>query len=125
VQEFDVENLAINLKLHYYLLISLIYVNLGTILWLFSSIAHFTSNENGRKMPHSITFTLSINITVLKISDSVIGDRLLVHPVTQPAVSDVSVYFPGTQDVWYDIDTYRKIEGRGTVKIAVTINKVP
>lgn len=76
-------------------------------------------------MPHSITFTLSINITVLKISDSVIGDRLLVHPVTQPAVSDVSVYFPGTQDVWYDIDTYRKIEGRGTVKIAVTINKVP
>jgi alpha 1,3-glucosidase len=62
---------------------------------------------------------------MLKVTDSVIGDRLLVHPVTHPGLSEVSVYFPGTQDVWYDVDTYKKVEGKGTVKIAVTISKVP
>jgi alpha-glucosidase (family GH31 glycosyl hydrolase) len=100
-------------------------MNLGTILWLFSAIAHFISNKNKRKMPHAITFTISLNIILLNVNDSVIGDRLLVHPVTHPGVSDVNVYFPGTQDVWYDIDTYRKTEKKGPIKIAVTINKVP
>jgi alpha 1,3-glucosidase len=62
---------------------------------------------------------------MLRRNDTITGDRLLVHPVMHPGVSDVSIYFPGTQDIWYDIDTYRKIQGGGTVKIAVTISKVP
>ena len=61
---------------------------------------------------------------MLRLNDFVIGDKLLVHPVTHPGASEVSIYFPGTQDIWYDIDTYRKIQGGGTVKIAVTISKV-
>jgi alpha 1,3-glucosidase len=61
---------------------------------------------------------------LIRLSDFVIGDKLLVHPVTNPGVSEVSVYFPGTQDIWYDVDTYRKIQGGSTVKIAVTMSKV-
>jgi alpha 1,3-glucosidase len=61
---------------------------------------------------------------MLRLNDFVTGDKLLVHPVTHSGVSEVSVYFPGTQDIWYDIDTYRKIQGGGTVKIAATISKV-
>ena len=61
---------------------------------------------------------------MLRLNHSVTGDKLLVHPVIHPGVSEVSIYFPGTQDIWYDIDTYRKIQGGGTVKLAVTISKV-
>jgi hypothetical protein len=74
--------------------------------------------------PERICKTTDQPSWLIRLSDLVVGDRLLVHPVTHAGVSEVSVYFPGTQDIWYDVDTYRKIQGGGTVKIAVTMSKV-
>jgi mannosyl-oligosaccharide alpha-1,3-glucosidase len=63
-------------------------------------------------------------------SQFTVGDRLLVHPVTQKGVNKVDVYFPSRNgdkqaDIWYDFDDYRKIERVGVESIPVDNNKIP
>jgi alpha-glucosidase (family GH31 glycosyl hydrolase) len=53
-----------------------------------------------------------------------VGDILLVHPVTQAGVSEVSVYFPGESHLWYDLDALELFSGHGTKKVSVTKDKV-
>ncbi|GLH04970.1 uncharacterized protein GBIM_10615, partial [Gryllus bimaculatus] len=60
-----------------------------------------------------------------------LGDRLLVHPVTEAEASSVTVYFPGPGQIWYDMDSYEAIHvsskhsGGRTEQIPVNIRKVP
>lgn len=51
-----------------------------------------------------------------------LSDILLVHPVAEAGVDSVSVYFP--DDLWYDIDDYRKIDTIGYVDVTVDKKKV-
>nr|XP_034173391.1 neutral alpha-glucosidase AB isoform X1 [Osmia lignaria] len=55
-----------------------------------------------------------------------VGDSILVRPVFQPSVTDVSVYFPGEGKVtWYDVDTMQPYRQAGLVSIPVTLHKIP
>ncbi|XP_050424392.1 neutral alpha-glucosidase AB [Adelges cooleyi] len=54
-----------------------------------------------------------------------VGNSLLVCPVTKPNVQEISVYFPGNDEVWYDRDSHQPIKTNGPIKIQVPINKVP
>ncbi|XP_050523206.1 neutral alpha-glucosidase C [Daktulosphaira vitifoliae] len=54
-----------------------------------------------------------------------IGNSLLVCPVTEPNVQEISIYFPGKDEVWYDKDNFQPIKINGFVKIPVPINKIP
>lgn len=60
-----------------------------------------------------------------------LGDRLLVHPVTESEAVNVEVYFPGPGQVWYDVDSYKAFhvspqsQGGRTEIIPVTIHKIP
>lgn len=86
----------------------------------------FEHEQDGAPVMRPLWVEYPSEVATFALDDEyLLGDRLLVHPVTHPGVSDVSVYFPGTQDIWYDIDTYRKIQGGGAVKIPVTISKIP
>lgn len=52
------------------------------------------------------------------------GDSILVHPVTDAGASQVSVYLPGTEEVWFDRDTHEAFTQKGSVTIPVSISKV-
>ncbi|XP_032679832.1 neutral alpha-glucosidase AB isoform X2 [Odontomachus brunneus] len=55
-----------------------------------------------------------------------LGDSILVRPILQSGVTEVSVYFPGEGKLaWYDIDTMQPYQQAGYVNIPVTIHKVP
>lgn len=59
-----------------------------------------------------------------------LGDKLLVHPVTQEKATKVDVYFPrhsvnGDGDLWYDIDDYVLYDSVGYVTIPVNSYKIP
>ncbi|KAL1458535.1 hypothetical protein WDU94_008677 [Cyamophila willieti] len=54
-----------------------------------------------------------------------VGNSILVRPVTDEGATQVSVYFPGPQEVWFDRDTYEAFTQTGTVTIAVSISKIP
>uniref|UniRef100_G3SUA1 Glucosidase alpha, neutral C n=1 Tax=Loxodonta africana TaxID=9785 RepID=G3SUA1_LOXAF len=54
-----------------------------------------------------------------------LGSALLVHPVTEPKVTVVDVFLPGSDEVWYDSKTFAHWEGARTVKIPVALDTVP
>ncbi|XP_031633409.1 neutral alpha-glucosidase AB-like [Contarinia nasturtii] len=59
-----------------------------------------------------------------------LGDKLLVHPVTDKGANKVDVYFPhhnatGNGDLWYDIDDYTVYNSTGYVSIPVNRYKIP
>lgn len=57
-------------------------------------------------------------------NEFLVGDSLLVRPVTESSVTQVDVYFPGKENVWYDVDTY-EVHNHGRVNIPVTYTKIP
>jgi len=57
--------------------------------------------------------------------EHLLGDSLLVHPVTNAGVSSVKVYFPGHDVLWYEIENYRVYQGAGYQTIPVTMEKIP
>ena len=53
-----------------------------------------------------------------------VGDAILVHPVIRSGETEVSVYFPGDNTLWYEIENYQVYQGPGYQTIPVSINKV-
>ncbi|ESO91975.1 hypothetical protein LOTGIDRAFT_217135 [Lottia gigantea] len=63
---------------------------------------------------------------VFKIDDQfLIGSSLLVKPVTDQGQTNVNVYFPGKDNVWYDIDTYQTYDGSMTINVPAPLDKIP
>lgn len=44
--------------------------------------------------------------------------------VSEPDVSQVDVYFPGVNEIWYNKYTYQQVRGGGMKSIPVTQNEV-
>ncbi|CAH1791374.1 unnamed protein product [Owenia fusiformis] len=64
--------------------------------------------------------------SVFSIEDQyMVGSGLLVRPVTEQGAVGVTVYFPGTDQVYYDADTYKAFPGGQNTYIPVTLNKIP
>ncbi|XP_065564085.1 neutral alpha-glucosidase AB-like isoform X1 [Artemia franciscana] len=57
-----------------------------------------------------------------------LGDSLLVRPVTESKATSVKVYFPSDESamtIWYDVETYETFTGRGYKSIEVDMYKIP
>ncbi|XP_046774382.1 neutral alpha-glucosidase C isoform X1 [Gallus gallus] len=54
-----------------------------------------------------------------------LGNALLVYPVTDKEAKAVSVLLPGLEEVWYDFRKFKRMEDRGTLKIPVTLENIP
>ncbi|XP_013407547.1 LOW QUALITY PROTEIN: neutral alpha-glucosidase C-like [Lingula anatina] len=54
-----------------------------------------------------------------------IGNALLVHPVTTAAAKSVEVYCPGEKELWYDVDSNLALNGGQRHEVAVTLKKTP
>lgn len=54
-----------------------------------------------------------------------LGNALLVYPVTEPKATSVNVFLPGRQEIWYDFRTFKHVEGKGVMKIPVTLDNIP
>ncbi|OXB63369.1 hypothetical protein ASZ78_001945 [Callipepla squamata] len=50
-----------------------------------------------------------------------LGNALLVYPVTDKEAKAVSVLLPGSEEVWYDFRKFNRMEDQGTLKIPVTL----
>eukprot|EP00954_Amorphochlora_amoebiformis_P004686 364878-Amorphochlora_amoeboformis.AAC.1 len=58
-----------------------------------------------------------------KDDEFMLGDKILVKPVTEKGATTASVYFP--DGVWYDWQTFRKFEGGRTVTVKAPLEKIP
>lgn len=53
-----------------------------------------------------------------------LGDGLLVYPIAEADVNQVSIYFPGENSIWYDIRTFAQHNGSETILINVDMESV-
>nr|AQW43007.1 aNeutral alpha-glucosidase AB [Nilaparvata lugens] len=58
-------------------------------------------------------------------NEFLIGDSILVRPVTEQGATEVKVYLPGQSEVWYDMDTYQPFQANGYINLPVGIRKTP
>ncbi|XP_045153187.1 neutral alpha-glucosidase AB isoform X1 [Echinops telfairi] len=66
------------------------------------------------------------DVTTFSIDDQfLLGDALLVHPVSDAGAHGVQVYLPGQGEVWYDTQSYQKHHGPQTLYLPVTLNSIP
>ncbi|XP_040837870.1 neutral alpha-glucosidase AB isoform X1 [Ochotona curzoniae] len=66
------------------------------------------------------------DVTTFSVDDQfLLGDALLVHPVSDPGAHGVQVYLPGQGEVWYDVQSYQKHHGPQTLYLPVTLSTVP
>ncbi|MBZ3887883.1 Neutral alpha-glucosidase AB, partial [Sciurus carolinensis] len=66
------------------------------------------------------------DVTTFSIDDQfLLGDALLVHPVSDAGAHGVQVYLPGQGEVWYDIHSYQKHHGPQTLYLPVTLSSIP
>uniref|UniRef100_A0A8C7H374 Glucosidase II alpha subunit n=1 Tax=Oncorhynchus kisutch TaxID=8019 RepID=A0A8C7H374_ONCKI len=54
-----------------------------------------------------------------------LGEDLLVHPVTEEGGRGVTAYLPGKGEVWFDVHTFQKHNGAQNLYIPVTISSIP
>ncbi|XP_013005977.1 neutral alpha-glucosidase AB isoform X3 [Cavia porcellus] len=66
------------------------------------------------------------DVTTFSIDDQfLLGDALLVHPVSDAGAHGVQVYLPGSGEVWYNIQSYQKHHGPQTLYLPVTLSSIP
>ncbi|KAM6131130.1 neutral alpha-glucosidase C isoform 3-T3 [Pterocles gutturalis] len=58
-------------------------------------------------------------------NEYMLGNALLVHPVTEQEAKAVSVLLPGSEEIWYDFRKFKRMEDPGTLKIPVTLENIP
>ena len=54
-----------------------------------------------------------------------VGTHLLVVPVTIPGVTEVTVFLPGAQEIWYDFFTLERYQGGAPEIVSAPLGKIP
>ncbi len=58
--------------------------------------------------------------------EHLVGDSLLVHPITKAGVTKEDVYFPGgPSQFWYDIATFERVRGGSVLSVTVSPDRIP
>jgi len=85
------------------------------------------THETGLPVMRPLWFEYPDDTKTFAMDDQfLLGDSLLVKPVTSSGTTDVLVYFPGGESqVWYDFDTYKKHAGGITDSIPTPMDKIP
>ncbi|PKU36957.1 hypothetical protein llap_12739 [Limosa lapponica baueri] len=58
-------------------------------------------------------------------NEYMLGNALLVHPVTEQEAKAVSVLLPGSEEIWYDFRNFKRMGDPGILKIPVTLENIP
>ncbi|CAF3409540.1 unnamed protein product [Rotaria socialis] len=86
----------------------------------------YTQEKNGVPPMLPLWFHFPRDKNTFKTEDSfMIGNGLLVYPVTEADTNQVSIYFPGENTVWYDIRTFTQHNGSETALINVDMESIP
>ncbi|XP_074630015.1 neutral alpha-glucosidase AB-like isoform X2 [Acropora palmata] len=54
-----------------------------------------------------------------------LGENLLVKPVTTQGQSTIDVYLPGKDEYWYDLSDYKIYKGESTIYVSTPLEKIP
>ncbi|XP_048394270.2 neutral alpha-glucosidase C-like isoform X3 [Stegostoma tigrinum] len=74
--------------------------------------------------PLWVNFPEEVN-TFAVDDEYMIGEALLVHPVTDSGVTEVNVLLPGKGELWYCLRTLQRYDGEQILHVSVTLESVP
>eukprot|EP00093_Oithona_nana_P001923 01923.XXX_16815_20980_1 [CDS] Oithona nana genome sequencing. len=58
-------------------------------------------------------------------NEYMLGEGLLVHPISKPDVRSENVYLPGPNQYWYDIFTGEQLDHHGDISVPVHPDRIP
>jgi alpha 1,3-glucosidase len=86
----------------------------------------YESSKTGSPVMRPLWVEFNKDINTYSMDDEcLIGNSLLVKPVTKEGVTSVDVYFPGPSSVWYDVETYASYPGNRRATINTPLSKIP
>uniref|UniRef100_A0A8C0JBH5 Glucosidase II alpha subunit n=1 Tax=Chelonoidis abingdonii TaxID=106734 RepID=A0A8C0JBH5_CHEAB len=86
----------------------------------------YHSYRSGQPVMRPLWVEYPDDITTFSIDDQfLIGNALLVHPVTEQGAHGVQVYLPGKGQVWYDVHSHQKHHAPQTLYVPVTLSSIP
>ncbi|XP_015278196.1 PREDICTED: neutral alpha-glucosidase AB isoform X1 [Gekko japonicus] len=88
--------------------------------------AFYHSYRTGQPVMRPLWVEYPQDVTTFSIDDQyLLGDALLVHPVTAQGARGIQVYLPGKGEVWYDVRTHQKLHAPQTLYLTVTMSSIP
>lgn len=83
--------------------------------------------RNGEPVIRPITYQYSDEEDALDVDNQIlIGNSILVIPVTQKRTATISAYLPGgASEVWYDVNRHIIYQGIGLMPMAVNLDLIP
>ncbi|XP_071495646.1 neutral alpha-glucosidase AB-like isoform X1 [Diadema antillarum] len=85
----------------------------------------FNSSKTGLPVMRPMWMEFPTDVDTFTMEDQyMLGDALLVSPVTERGLRTATIYFPGA-DPWYDVDTYFTYQGPATHNLAADLDKIP
>ncbi|RWS14928.1 neutral alpha-glucosidase AB-like isoform X1 [Dinothrombium tinctorium] len=82
---------------------------------------------NGLPPLRPLWFEFPQDINTFDIDDTfLLGDALLIHPVTAEGVTSVKIYFPEKEtDIWYNAESNKVYNGGSHAIVSVTTSNIP
>uniref|UniRef100_K7G9U8 Neutral alpha-glucosidase AB n=1 Tax=Pelodiscus sinensis TaxID=13735 RepID=K7G9U8_PELSI len=86
----------------------------------------YHSYRSGQPVMRPLWVEYLDDVTTFSIDDQfLIGNALLVHPVTEQGAHGVQVYLPGKGEVWYDVHSHQKHHAPQMLYVPVTMSSIP
>ncbi|XP_071162739.1 neutral alpha-glucosidase AB-like isoform X2 [Mytilus edulis] len=86
----------------------------------------YNTYKNGGPVMQPLWAEYPEDKSTFKMDDQfLIGPSLLVKPITEQGGTGTNVYFPGANDVWYDILTAEKYLGGKSIYVNAPLEKIP
>lgn len=86
----------------------------------------YNAYKNGGPVMQPMWVEYPEDKSTFKMDDQyLIGPSLLVKPITEQGGTGTNVYFPGANDVWYDIITAERYLGGKSIYVRAPLDKIP
>ncbi|XP_048585965.1 neutral alpha-glucosidase AB isoform X2 [Nematostella vectensis] len=86
----------------------------------------FHASQDGTPIIRPLWVEYPEDKSTFKMEDEfLVGDQLLVKPVTEPGQVTSDVYLPGKEQYWYHLDDHKIYRGGNNVKVASPLDKIP
>ena len=86
----------------------------------------YEGEQNGTPPMRPLWYEFPEDKASFKVDNQhMVGGSLLVRTISEQGVTGANVFFPGTNQIWYDIFTAQQITASGTVNVPISEERIP
>lgn len=86
----------------------------------------FNAEKDGSPIMKPLWVDFPEDVKTFAMDDQhLVGSAILVKPVVEAGATGITVYLPGQDTIWYELDSYKKSAGGQNLYVPVHLNKIP